>query len=878
MTSRTSTLGILLRHAGSNRASSLLLALLVCIAVLVVAIAPRALVVLADSELAAQLEDLSTLQADVTASGTTGTATAQQLFGGTGTTIANYPATLDKPFGDLLGEPEWFASFTPDRVVPREPVTAVETSFTLGFDLAWLERVRIVAGEAPAQWTDTLYRDVPANELEPMEIALSTDVAATTGLSVGDVVDGDTLPYRISGIFEAIDPDDPYWQHAEDFLTASSTLTLSGITLATANVYADPDSAEGMGAIFQNLRVSAWFPNTSASFAYDQIPLVIDQAHQASSLGLSLGGGPTLAVQTYLPVALQKVQAKVTALTALLALAASAPLGMVMAVVVLGIRTVIERRRAAIRLASARGLSEMRVRGAMALEGLAIALPASVIATIVAALAIPGPLDLAPPLIITLLVALAFAALTSPSALREDRSDVSASPRTRTRVISEAVIIGLTALAVFLLFRRGLLAASASVGVDPLLASAPLLLALTVCVVVLRVYPFPLLWLQKRMRRRRGPIGLLGAARAVRDPALGFASVLAIIIGVSAAVFSLVMVTTVTSGLDAAAHQSVGGDLRLEADSLTARNLADVRAVTGVREATPVQVIQGADLTRSGRPSGVTILLADTASLHASNPELPVLADESGSSIPILISSDIYNDRPGDLTLNEQDARAVGPVDVDSLPVASTAWVMVDSSFAERVSGKKFEPEALYITLSAGADSPGVVQALQRIVPDAELLASTTLVAEASARPSITGMTTTLLAGTIVSLLLGILTVVLSAVAAASSRARAVGVMRLLGMPMQRARALVAWELAPVTITAVLAGTALGLALPWLVTALVDLRDFVGGSVVVEPSVPATLVTAATVGFALVVLAVGAIASASGFRTTLATTARMGAE
>jgi len=103
-------------------------------------------------------------------------------------------------------------------------------------------------------------------------------------------------------------------------------------------------------------------------------------------------------------------------------------------------------------------------------------------------------------------------------------------------------------------------------------------------------------------------------------------------------------------------------------------------------------------------------------------------------------------------------------------------------------------------------------------------------------------------------------------------------VMRLLGLPIRRARALVAWELAPVMISSVLAGTALGLALPYLVTALVDLRDFVGGAAEVTPTAPVFLVVGATVGFALVVLVVGAIASFSGSRSSLATTARMGAE
>ena len=75
-----------------------------------------------------------------------------------------------------------------------------------------------------------------------------------------------------------------------------------------------------------------------------------------------------------------------------------------------------------------------------------------------------------------------------------------------------------------------------------------------------------------------------------------------------------------------------------------------------------------------------------------------------------------------------------------------------------------------------------------------------------------------------------------------------------------------------------LAGLGLGLALPFLLGAVVDLRTFTGGSIAVAPAIPLALVAAATLGFAAFVALTALIASVRGARANLATTARLGAE
>ncbi|MCU1416005.1 MAG: FtsX-like permease family protein, partial [Schumannella sp.] len=126
------------------------------------------------------------------------------------------------------------------------------------------------------------------------------------------------------------------------------------------------------------------------------------------------------------------------------------------------------------------------------------------------------------------------------------------------------------------------------------------------------------------------------------------------------------------------------------------------------------------------------------------------------------------------------------------------------------------------------------------------------------------------------SLLLTMLTVILGSVAAATSRNRLIGVLRILGMSPRQLRAVQAWELGPVAITAMVVGTALGLALPLIVTNALDLRPFVGGQLQPGPAIEPLWVLAAVGSFGIVVVLAGVVAAALGRRFAPAGTLKMG--
>jgi putative ABC transport system permease protein len=105
-----------------------------------------------------------------------------------------------------------------------------------------------------------------------------------------------------------------------------------------------------------------------------------------------------------------------------------------------------------------------------------------------------------------------------------------------------------------------------------------------------------------------------------------------------------------------------------------------------------------------------------------------------------------------------------------------------------------------------------------------------------------------------------------------------VGVLRVLGMNARQVRSLVGWELTPVAVLAVIVGTGLGLSVPSLVTAILDLRVFVGGRIQPAPVIDPVWISAAVAAFILVVALAAVIAGAIANRFVPAGALKMGDE
>jgi putative ABC transport system permease protein len=696
---------------------------------------------------------------------------------------------------------------------------------------------------------------------------------------VGDIVNYFGASVVVSGIYSANDPDAAYWVHAAELRTPTVTNAPSSPTKVRGAAFIDPASAAGLPTPLERSELRAWYPVLTTTISYADVPDIDDQLRRMSSLGLYLPTGEALVFGSGLPAAFDRVTATLATTAALLAIVGSAPLGALLAVLALGARSVTDRRRAAIVLATSRGASVLQVRATMLLEGVLISVPIAVISLVLVAALVPVTVALDSfvlPALIVSAVPLLF--VTASVRSKDDRDDVGIRHR-RGRWILEAVIIGVAALAVFLLVRRGLVVTESG-GIDPLLAAAPLLLTLVVCVIVLRVFPLPLLALQRAAQRGRSPVALVGATGAIRASSAVYPSVFAMVVAVSATVFSLVLVSTLSAGLSTAARSQTSSDIRVSA--VTLDDLEPVRSVAGVRAVAGLYTAHGIRLAIGADTPGVTVVFADLAALHDVRPDLPDLP--AGQ---ILVSPDIAERGQSTTSLNGFPVTIAGTAPAASLPDTTRSWVLADIADAVSISGDEPHVDTLLVATDPSADIATTAVAVKQVVIDAQVpknrdrvvvLDTSTLVTDAAARPTVAGVTFGLAAAGGLSLLLCVLAVALEALGAANRRARTRGILGLLGMSARQLRGVLVWEFAPVGVAAVLAGTGFGIVLAALVTNLVDLRSLAGGSAAITTSVPWAFIGMAIIAFAIVVAATAALTSAGARRLDAAAAVKMGAE
>ncbi|HEY4152208.1 MAG TPA: ABC transporter permease [Pseudolysinimonas sp.] len=897
MTERWDARRLLTRRFRTRPTAAILVAALALLTVVVAAVVPRLVEQQATAELAYQLQSIGTVARSLQGSaGFPEPWPAQpapdlsQLYDGLSGNFEHTREQYDEPLRGMVGAPRWIVQTPTIRgaeVGGGLPIVGVR----LTADPTFLKKVRIVRGVAPATWNATDSQAPEETRQFPVDVAVSVAAAEKLNLSPGDVIGANVVRgapdrlYRVSGLFEPIDARSDFWSENPSLLPVTPMLTERDVEYPTVSVFVDPLTVGRLAQTFAAARVSVYFPITADGAEGADAAVLHSELAAAVSTGASLPNS-----DNPMPLVTRSDQAVETAverdalLTGLLAMLAAAPLGLVLAVLVLGAQVLTRARRSELILAAARGGSGWQLRGALALEGALLTVPAAIVVTAVATILIPVRADAAG------FVLPALVAATPPllfAALAETRADPGLLRQVlgQLRGVIEVGVILFAGLSLFLLARRGLAQAAETVGVDPLLSVAPLLLAVSVGVVVLRGYPLPMRAARRVATRARGLAAFVGAVRATRSPTIGLAGVLALVVGLSVSLFSAVLLTTFDAGISRAAAESVGADARVDAPVITPAQRAAVTKVDGVRAVAGIQYLASATLADPTFDDTVTALLADTTSL-ATMRALPAdLTIEVGGRIPVIVSSDLRAElgRSRTATIDDVKVRVVG-----SLPAASHLgpddhWVMMDSSFAPKFH-TTFAPGVLLI--AAEPDRlPQLLHPLQRAVganpDDVNASVTATTVAQATAvrneEPAVAGIRLGSVLAASLSVLLCVLALVLATVAAAAARGRTAGILRTLGMPRRRLATLIAWELVPVGVVALVAGGALGVALPYIVTSAVDLRPFTGGlarpALVLDPLLLGGVLTA----FTLVVLAAGLIAVAVGNRVNPSATLKMGA-
>lgn len=889
-TSRSSLPGLVARQAATGIGTTVTIAAIVFAIAFLAAGAPRAIATLFTDSLRSAVGSTAPGERNLSASfvggpqpgpGTVGNLPEDlgAVWGRHEAALASVRADMPAALRRATGAAQYVVSLSPAPALPLNPAAGVpHTQLSLAFDPHLAERITLVDGAAPA----AIARDLPTTA--PVEVMLSSAVAERMQLTVGDermlaLPGGGRQLVKLAGIFEATDPNADYWQQVASSL--HPTVLSAGEPVVFGLAYADPASWPRAVPLAQLAKTEVWYPVLAERLTAADAERFADGLRSFTRVphGIGPASGGAFAVGTYpatpsfssaLGRVVQEVGVRTAATSAVLAMTAAGPIGVALAALLLGARLIVDRRGPALRLAAARGASSGQLRSVLAAEGAAIGLPAAAAGFLLAALIVPGPGTVAGILLPALvgLLPVALLAATLPRAGRRRRTDLQ---RLRHRLVGEVLVVGLAAVSVVLLTQRGLTTATAGLGVDPLLAAAPLLLSLAACVLVLRVYPLPLQLLASRLKARTGLIGFLGSVRAVRDPLAGFAPVLAMVVGVSVAVFSAGVLGTVTAGIDAAARAATGADLRVSAPYLSAEQVAALDALPGVETVASVDE-SGVILTIGGDREPAGVLSVPVSDLRAAQQGVPRALDlprrlgqATDDRVPVVLSADLGASlQPGArVELAGVTLDVVGIAPSVSPLTERRDWILVDRANAELLTGSAPAPTRVLADLTADADARSVTDGIRRLLgPDAIIDTPAEAAAAAGADPAVRGLQAALLLAVLVAWLLTAITVVLTLVLGTPARARLLALLGALGTRRRAGGGLVAWEIGPVAVTALVAGSVLGCVLPLVVLAGVDLRPFTHGQVQPAFQLDPTLLVAVLGGFALVVIAASVIALA----------------
>ncbi|MEV0953168.1 FtsX-like permease family protein [Promicromonospora sp. NPDC050249] len=829
--------------------------------------------------------------------------------------LANLDAVrgeIPEPLRSAMGVPDFHVSAT--DLAYTDPVPAselAEAKILLRAAPGLADRAELVEGSWPSA--------TAAGGNRPFEVAVSRAVADVYGWELGGrygtlggsgvVSLADRYPSLVvTGIFETGDPDADYWLHNGLGARASVINDPNRGLLGTASVYVSPAMIVPLTLGYAETRV--WYPVSTDDVTADAVPELLSQVNGLSTKVIPVAAGPDdptpiqLRPDSRLSEILERLLAQRTGVDAIVAVLAVGPLGATVAVLALGARLVVDRRRSALALLRARGASGSQLRLLMGGEGLVVGLGSAAVG-FGAGLALSTGLGMDAPVTVSqvglalaagLAPAAALALATSPAGLRTTRADLAPRSRSRVRWVLEVLVVAGAALATWLLLSRGVVAGSgAGSGVDPLVAAAPLLVSLALTLLAVRAYPWIALAAERALAPRRDLVPFLGAARATRDPAGGPVPAVALVLAVAVAATSAVLYSTVSGGVVREAWRATGADLRISGPVLDEAAVEQIAALDGVDVVVPVDevgdgVLQGA----GGSPRAevyavdITALAAAQADVAGTPETLGELAQAAGAAddaVPVILTRSAAGPgvSPGStgITLATREGNVpVRVVDVvDELPglPADRSLVLVDAGrLAASTGDSSSYPRLALVGLADSADRSVVTAKIVRlfssaVVEDPDQEADEMLAAPVSGGLLVAFVLAVLLAG-----LLCAAAVVMTLMLAAPARARLLAVLQTLGLSPRQGRGLVGWEIGPWAVMALVVGAVLGVAVPSLVLAAVDVTALTGGITQPGPQYDPLLLGVAAAGFVVVVLAAVGVAAALSRRGEVAAQLRMG--
>ena len=741
----------------------------------------------------------------------------------------------------------------------------------------WVEGIAPAAQRQPADedaagpgGTDPASDDDTVDLSHVVEVGVEQHAASTLGLSPGSRLTLQ-LPARgvvdvlVTGLFTATDPTSPAWSDLPDLLRATPAVPGSGLDGKVAMLVTDESVPD----------LALWLEGRAFS-SQQRFPVLPDAIDASSTHGVERAVRRIVAAPDLLRPTTAAKASVVTSLSSVLeaydvrqaaANAQQSVLGVGLAAagalaLVLAARLLVSRRQTYLLAERARGASTLSVAVRALVESVPLVVVATAVGAAVAWWVLPdargswsvaalvaGVAVLAPAVLAVLQVRTAWSGRRLP-ANRADRQRVLGRRKAR-RITAEATLVALAVGALVSVQRRGLLESTTD-GVDVLLAATPVLLAGAATVVVLHVMPPVLRALSRWAARGRGVVPVVATARASR--AAGTAvPLMTLTVAVALMVFCGTTLVSVRHGQEVAADAVVVGDVRVDG-TVPASVLDRLRAQPGVTNVAAAGRISARSLG-SGLALTADVDVVDVVPLAAIlrahgrpvDPGLEALAQASGDRVPALVSPSIA--RPVERATPQLLAPA-GTLQVDvrgtmhaepridpvhpragKLRQAVNGQLLVDRTVLDHASADPQSrskwvdgapPSATVIT-TVWVDGPGARAAVHAVGLDTAdggtIVTTRTGWLSALRDQPLSAVLVGLLLGTALALAAyAAMGLVLTVVATSGERGRTLSALRTLGMDARTARAMTFGELAPVAVAAVVAGSVIGIGVPWQLT------------------------------------------------------------
>jgi putative ABC transport system permease protein len=752
-------------------------------------------------------------------------------------------AGLTSKLDDALGVgPRAQAGGTPElEVVYRDSLTS---------------NARVVAGSyAPAA--------VPAGTLA---VAVSTQTAARFGLHPGSRPSMTTVfgPVRlfVTAILAERAPGSTFW--TQDVLAGTPALNVpnQGRPYWVGGVFADPDQLGPLQSTFSQagLEMSWEFPLRLGGLDAAQAQGLDNALNRAVTVTPTLTGtlepaATALAVTCPLISNLATFLATQAATETVLLLLFVSLITVGAAVILLAARMIVARRDGELRMLRARGGSLPQVAGLMTRAAVIAVVPAAVIGAGLAIAFIPGgtTFSLAGWLLagFTVLAGLAGPPLIAvgqhrrpvpaSNQARNTSADTGRQKRSWRRPVAEVTACAAAVAGLVVLRDQGLPAAG---GVDLYLTVTPVLVAIPVVLVMLRLYPLAVRGLLAASARGAGATGFVALSQAARSSLTGVLPAFGLVLALSLATFAGMVNDGITRGEIAASWTTTGADVLITTGpSSPPASPAAVKAIAAVRGVTRATAVWTTNwVTPGGQP--LTVLAVDPASYEAVTAGTPFPAFPGGrigaaggtvafggAAVPVLASpaaAAMLGSAPTQLNslypMGPFQVRVAGTLSGTPAQPGGGAFVVMPLETLPGFSGRP-APNVVLVTGSS-IDDRQLAAVASKVIPGNFTTFRSAVFASLAGSPLQHGavLIVALTIGTAAAF--GLFIVILGL--ALGSAERELTLARLTVMGHERPVELALAETMPAVLAAVIAGAICAVALPHLVGSSIDLSAFTG--------------------------------------------------